>query len=123
MRELHWYRLDEHRRVVPMDWKDREAFVALFQHTQSRVGLSFIDNACRVSTVFVPVDYSLGTDLPLVFETLVLGGPYDQQGERYSTWADAELGHRRWVEQCRLQAQADGYVAHLDDDLEGAGLA
>lgn len=53
----------------------------------------------RVSTVFLGLDHSfLGQGPPLLFETMIFGG--DREGEmmRYSTWAEAELGHMEVVE-------------------------
>lgn len=48
----------------------------------------------RVSTVFLGLDHSfLLAGPPLIFETMVFGGPLDQEQERYSTWDEAEKGH------------------------------
>lgn len=58
----------------------------------------------RVSTVFLGLDHAFAGGPPALFETMVFGGPLDQDGERYSTWAEAEAGHERWVE--RAQAAA-----------------
>lgn len=51
----------------------------------------------RVSTVFIMMDHSFGGEEPILFETLVFGGPLDGDGERYRTKAEAEAGHLRWV--------------------------
>jgi hypothetical protein len=65
-----------------------------------RVGASVIDGDCRVSTVFLRgVDHQLWPGgPPLLFETMVFGGVLDREQERYSTWDEAEEGHRHWVE-------------------------
>jgi hypothetical protein len=34
---------------------------------------------------------------PILFETMIFGGPYDQYMDRYCTWAEAEAGHARAV--------------------------
>jgi hypothetical protein len=48
-----------------------------------------------VSTVFLGLDHNFfGGGPPLVFETMVFGGAQDGAQERYSTWAEAEAGHR-----------------------------
>ena len=48
----------------------------------------------RVSTVFLGLDHNWTPgQRPLVFETLVFGGPADGMMERYSTWEEAEAGH------------------------------
>lgn len=46
-----------------------------------------------VSTVFLGLDHQFGDGPPLVFETMIFGGPLDQYQERYCTWAEAEAGH------------------------------
>jgi len=53
----------------------------------------------RVSTVFLGIDHNFGDGPPLIFETMV----FDRDGgdvwmERWSTWAQAELGHMEAVE-------------------------
>lgn len=56
----------------------------------------------RVSTVFIGLDYNLtGNDdddpRPILWETLVSGGEYDQDIVRYRTLADARAGHDAYV--------------------------
>ena len=52
-------------------------------------------NGVRVSTVFLGVDHSFGEGPPMLFETMIFGGDHDQYQERYSTWDDAERGHKK----------------------------
>jgi hypothetical protein len=52
-----------------------------------------------VSTVFLGSDRRLSGDgPPLLFETTVFGGPLDLYTNRYSTWEEAEAGHKEIVE-------------------------
>lgn len=51
-------------------------------------------NGITVSTVFLGLDHSWGGGTPILFETMIFGGEHDQFQERYSTWAEAEAGHR-----------------------------
>lgn len=61
-----------------------------------------------VSTVWLGLNHSWEDNgPPLTFETLVFGGPLDQQQERYSTEAEAVAGHHRWV--------AAATAANMDD--------
>jgi hypothetical protein len=53
----------------------------------------------RVSTVFLGLDHSFGVGRPLLFETMAFVGHDSIGQERYSTWAEAEEGHARWVAQ------------------------
>lgn len=59
-----------------------------------RVGRDEIGDSL-VSTVFLPIDHGYGSqERPVVFETMVFGGPLEGECERYSTWEEAEAGHR-----------------------------
>ena len=50
-------------------------------------------NGTRVSTVFLGIDHSFSNGPPLLFETMVFGGPYHGEEDRYTTWDEAEAGH------------------------------
>ena len=66
----------------------------------------------RISTVFLGADYNFTPGgLPLVFETMVFGGPHEGYTDRYTTWDEAEAGHARIV--AALRAGKDP-----DDDIE-----
>lgn len=66
------------------------------------VARTTVYDGCDVSTVFLGLDHRFGVGgPPLVFETRVFGGPFDQDMDRYSTWAEAEAGHARMVEKCQ----------------------
>jgi hypothetical protein len=50
----------------------------------------------RISTVFLGLDANFwGTGPPILWETLVFGGPLDGEMERYTSKADAVAGHQR----------------------------
>jgi hypothetical protein len=49
----------------------------------------------RVSTVFLGLDHGDGTGPPIVFETMIFGGPHNEYQERYSEYKDAVAGHWR----------------------------
>lgn len=64
-----------------------------------RVGLTTLDTDEEVSTVFLGLDHNwTNQGPPLLFETMIFGGKYDQYQIRYSTWEQAETGHNRIVE-------------------------
>ncbi len=54
-----------------------------------------------VSTVFLSVDHAYGGGPPMLFETMVFGGPLDQEQERCSTWEQAEAMHDAMCERVR----------------------
>lgn len=66
-----------------------------------RVGEAHLSNG-RVSTVFLSIDHR-HTDEgpPILFETMVFGGPLDETCERYCTWDEAAAGFKRMVEQLK----------------------
>jgi hypothetical protein len=54
----------------------------------------------RVSTVFMGLDHNYwGEGPPILFETMAFVGDQTVGQERYATWAEAEEGHARWVDQ------------------------
>ena len=54
-----------------------------------------------VSTVFLGIDHAFGEGRPVLYETLVRGGPLDEKMERYWTRAQAVEGHRIMVDGVR----------------------
>jgi hypothetical protein len=57
-----------------------------------------------VSTVFLGLDHSWDDGPPLLFETMIFGGYYDEYPIRYATIQEARAGHRRVVRRARLAA-------------------
>jgi hypothetical protein len=47
----------------------------------------------RVSTVWLGLDHSWGGGVPIIFETMVFGGPMDAYCDRYATAGEARIGH------------------------------
>lgn len=80
----------------------REAFAAMdVRGPEHRVGEWLSKSGkVRVSTIFLCIDHGWGEGPPIIFETMVFGGPLDQEQWRYSTEAQALAGHARaikWV--------------------------
>lgn len=55
----------------------------------------------RVSTVFLGLDHGWGDGPPVLWETMTFGLRADEPQWRYTSKADAIVGHARAVEQCR----------------------
>lgn len=68
-----------------------------FETADRRVAVEQHDDV-KVSTVFLGIDHSFGVEKPLLFETMVFGGQYDNHQKWYSTWEEAEKGH---AEMCK----------------------
>ena len=63
-----------------------------------RIERTQINDEVHVSTVFLGLDHSFGEGPPLLFETMVFGGDMDQEEDRYTTYDQAEAGHKAMVE-------------------------
>lgn len=95
---MNYYRLEGHT-AVPcdlMEWVEQLASKANRRVALDRMG------GVTVSTVFLGWDHQYGNGPPLIFETMIFGGPDDNTyQERYSTWDEALVGHQRAVELSR----------------------
>lgn len=87
------YILNEQREAVPASLAE---WASWFEENKRRVGRTEIGDV-TVSTVFLGLDHNWGRGRPLLFETMIFGGPHDEYQERYSTWAEAEAGHAKAV--------------------------
>ena len=52
---------------------------------------------CRVSTIFLGLDHSFGSGPPLLWETMIFGGPLDGDEWRYASRSEAAAGHESAV--------------------------
>src|SRR5262245_49262646 len=89
MHRVRYYILWGHE-AVPV--KNVREWAKWFELADRHVDLT-IRRGVRVSTVFLELDHSFGMDPPLLIETMVLGGIYDQEMVRYSTWDEAVAKH------------------------------
>jgi hypothetical protein len=84
---LRFYDFDG-RRITPVEW-------GLMFSRPRRV--AYLDrDGVEVSTVWLGLDHGFGyTDRPLIFETMIFGGDYDEEQWRYATLDEALEGHQR----------------------------
>jgi hypothetical protein len=101
-RVRHPYYMLDGQRVVPctsfLSWAH------WFEDANRCVGYTQITSQCNVSTTFLGLDHRhFGDGPPLVFETMIFGGPDEIAGSqwRYSSWDDAEIGHKAAVRKAR----------------------
>ncbi len=80
----------------PVAEPDLLAWAGWFETAERHVAKDQLGDV-KVSTVFLGVDHSFGHGPPLLFETMVFGGSLDQEMNRYSTWEQAEAGHREML--------------------------
>lgn len=67
-----------------------------FETADKQIALDEFDGV-RVSTVFLGIETVEGC----LFETMIFGGPMDQQQRRYRTYDEAEQGHQEAVNQVK----------------------
>lgn len=90
-----WYILDGH---TPKKCDSILEWAAQMTDENKIVRKTTLKNDVFISTVFLGLDHSfLRTGKPILFETMIFGGPHDEFQERYSTWEEAEEGHERAV--------------------------
>lgn len=104
---MRYYKLDADRKVVPSDTMDLK-----------RVAWSGEEGKVWVSTMFLSLDLShhhYDDDKPrepIVFETMIFGGPHNEWQERCSTWDQALVIHCKACELAGVpyqeEARGDG---------------
>ena len=94
---MHTYYKLEGKKVVPC--KMEECFTP---DEDRRVAMTHIGKV-DISTVFLGINHAFDDRVPMLFETMIFqfGGKHDEYCERYSTWQDAEEGHKRAVKMVR----------------------
>ena len=98
----YWVLDDEHRAVEVADVHEWGRFFE--DHEKRRVNQTQVGEA-NVSTVFLGMDHGWGAGPPVLFETMIFHGPYDQGTWRWRTWDEAEAGHAAIV--AALEAGGD----------------
>jgi hypothetical protein len=99
-RRSFWYVLDAENRTVAVD--DLISWAHWAEAANRHVDWTQITSECEVSTVFLGFDHRhFGDGPPILFETMIFGGPLDQSQWRYSSWDDAEAGHNAAVRKAR----------------------
>jgi hypothetical protein len=96
----HLYKLDEHGQPVPV--ADIIEWGTWFEKADRRLALTECGPGVEVSTVFLGSDHRfVGDGPPVLWETLVRGGPLDGKDARYASVAAAVAGHAAMVERVR----------------------
>jgi len=95
MRNLERHYKLVNKEAIPCN--DLNEFAESFGFDERRVDSTKI-GSILVSTVFLGLDHQFGDGPPLLFETMVFGGVYDQKMNRYTTWEQAEAGHKEMAD-------------------------
>lgn len=88
------YILDAHGN--PQEEHDLFRWAHWYETADRTVAKSTI-NGAEISTVFLGLDHNFHEGRPLLFETMIFGGPHHEFQRRYHTREDAMDGHR-WAE-------------------------
>lgn len=80
-----------------------------FEHDTRLVVATRLSHTVRVSTVFLGIDHNFydSDGPPLLFETMIFGGPHDQYQDRCSTWEQAHAMHNKAVRVAKGEEKAD----------------
>ena len=90
MRPMHYILVDR----VPVPVEDFMEWAQRFEtQDEERIVAQVTIGEVFVSTVFLGLDHNWGTGPPLLFETMVFGGDFDEYQYRYATGDDAVAGH------------------------------
>lgn len=83
---------------VPVEVFDLSEWGMWFE-TNSRIVASDMIRGVHISTVFLGLDHNYTLEgPPILFETMIFGGMYNQYQQRYRTYEGAEGGHKKAVQ-------------------------
>jgi hypothetical protein len=97
---LGHYALDKDHNVVEVDlWEWAFQFEMVQDRQVASTKVSGIWGSQWISTVFLGLDHNFaGEGRPIVFETMIFGGPLSERYQRrYCTWDEAVEGHAEAV--------------------------
>lgn len=84
-------------------------------YTKRHIALDTIGNV-KISTVFLSIDHNFTDEgSPILWETMVFGGPLDEEQARYTDKATALAGHAAMVKRVRAEVPKGDGIAY--DDL------
>lgn len=98
--KLEYYIIDESHNVSKCSLLDWVKWCSTPEGKRLKiVSQTVIDTGVRVSTVFLSMDHSFNFNgPPILFETMIFGGPLDGYENRYCTWQEAMIGHKEAIE-------------------------
>ncbi len=89
----------------PIECPDLMRWASWFEKADRHVDKTAIGDI-KISTVFLGLNHNFGDGPPVLFETMIFGGDFNEEMWRYSTWEGAEKGHQKAVE--KVKARMDG---------------
>lgn len=96
----------KNRTIYPCD--DLMLWAAWMEENERHIGDTQVDDI-RISTVFLGLDHSfVDNAVPILFETMLFGGPIDQDCNRYEDIESAESGHETAISCAKEIIEAKG---------------
>ena len=89
---MRYYKLVGHTPVAVNSLSEWLDYLHSAQDSAKHLVAETTVGSSKISTTFSGFDLTFG-DPPLLFETMVLGGPHHGRMQRYSTWSEARFGH------------------------------
>jgi hypothetical protein len=100
---MTFYILDADKHVIRLGRNEAERWCD-FMCSKERIVAQTRLGDVLVSTVFLGLDHGWGRKgPPILFETMIFGGEFDEDCWRYSSWDDAEAGHNAAVRKVRVK--------------------
>jgi hypothetical protein len=97
----NYYKLDENKNAIPCscrEWADQ--LEQMSKDNNKHIADETIDGK-RISTVWLGLNHNINDRTPHIFETMVFNGDdygHDIYCDRYSTYQEAEEGHKKAVQ-------------------------
>lgn len=100
---MSWYVLDENDN--PVRETDHKVINREFKSERRIIKIDNVSEFVRVSTVFLMLDHNyIPGGPPVLFETMIFGGDHDGYQDRYTTKAEALIGHEKAVKLAKGEA-------------------
>lgn len=74
------------------DWYEKA-----YQSRELQVAFTRVDVEVAILTTFTSLNAGVGDEDPLLFKTTIYGGDFDGMDWYWTTWREAEVGHKRIV--------------------------
>lgn len=101
-------------------------YAAWFEHADRQIALHAVPygpgnkKAVMVSTVFLGINHSFSNDMPILFETITLDMPDDNElGQRYETETEALVGHDDTILQVQKFLVEKQFLESFSENFQG----
>lgn len=106
----HFYILDSYNQPVPVE---AGAWSVWFETADRTVARTTVAPNVEVSTVFTGLNAGWNSTTPLLWESMIFGGPLDGRQQRYSSRAEALTGHNALVSEAQTLTVPIEYISIL----------